>query len=72
MAIISQDSNLPPVSVHQQGTAIAIVAAEGWTEADWDKGVPRDLQAQYEGSWDYRNIDGFEVWIVDTKKVNRP
>jgi hypothetical protein len=46
MAIISQDSNLPPVSVHQQ--------------------------AQYEGSWDYRNIDGFEVWIVDTKKVDRP
>lgn len=48
------------------------MAAPGWTEQDWDQGVPRDLQAQYVGSWDYRVIDDYEVWILDTNTLDRP
>jgi hypothetical protein len=62
----------PMVTVHTQGTAIAIVAAPGWTEQDWERGVPRDLEAQYVGSWDYRVIDNHEVWILDTSTLDRP
>lgn len=60
------------VTVHRDGPAIAIVAAPGWTEADWDKAVPRDLQEQYVGAWDYREIDGHEVWIINTRTLDRP
>jgi hypothetical protein len=60
------------VTVHRAGPAIAIVAAPGWTEADWDKAVPRDLQEQYVGAWDYREIDGHEVWIINTRTLDRP
>lgn len=60
------------VTVYHEGPAIAIVAAPGWTEADWDKAVPRDLQEQYVGAWDYREIDGHEVWIINTRTLDRP
>lgn len=72
MALTQRTETEQLVTVHREGTAIAIVAAPGWTEQDWDRGVPKDLQEQYVEAWDYRVIDGYEVWIVDTKKVDRP
>lgn len=58
-----------PVTVHRQGPCIAIVAEPGWTEADWDAHVPSDVQLLNPGEWDYRVIDGREVWIVNTKDL---
>lgn len=60
------------VTVHREGSAIAIIAAPGWTEQDWDAAVPDDLNHSYLGAWDYREIDGYECWIIDTKSLDRP
>lgn len=59
------------VTVHQQGSVIAIVADPGWSEADWDAAVPEGLDVSYLGGWNYRVIDGRECWSINTKELNR-
>lgn len=60
----------PKVSVYRQGKVIAIVASPDWTEADWDAAVPSDIQTMHPGDWNYRIIEGYEVWTINLNDVS--
>ena len=60
----------PKVQVYRQGKVIAIVASPDWTEDDWDHAVPADIQTMHPGDWNYRIIDGVEVWTINLAEVS--
>lgn len=61
----------PLVTTHRRGHVVAIIAEPGWTEKDWDAGVPKEIDALNVGEWNFRIVEDCEVWTIDLKEVNR-
>ena len=60
------------VTVHRRGRVYAIVAEPGWTASDWDAGVPKEIQGLYPDDWNYRVVEGAEVWTINLDYVEAP
>lgn len=56
------------VQVFERHGVLAIVAAEGWTDEDWDAAVPASVADSPIDSFNYRIVEGYEVWTIDVKE----
>lgn len=72
MTLTDRQVQTEKVTVHRRGRVYAIVASPGWTDQDWDSAVPADVQTMHPGDWNYRIVDGNEVWTINLDDLEKP